>query len=139
LYASARWHTAGHPVIYTAQSLSLAALEILVRLKQTNDIQPFCAYSAEIPDQLILKPDSFPARWQSRIAVSRRFGDTWLEAGTSPALLVPTVIMRGEWNVLINPRHPEFTLKWIVTGPDAYTFDARLLPVTKGIRSRNAK
>jgi RES domain-containing protein len=41
VYASARWHSAGRPIIYTAQSLSLAALEILVRLKQTNDIQPF--------------------------------------------------------------------------------------------------
>jgi RES domain-containing protein len=136
LYASARWHTAGHPVIYTAQSLSLAALEILVRLKQTNDIQPFFAYSAEIPDSLILKPNSFPARWKSRIAVSRAFGDTWLEAKTSPAMLVPTFITPGEWNVLLNPLHPQFSLKWIVTGPDAYTFDARLLPAKKETRSR---
>ena len=129
LYASARWHTAGHPVVYTAQSLSLAALEILVRLKQTNDIQPFYAYSAEIPDSLILKPNSFPARWKSKIAVSRAFGDAWLEAKTSPAMLVPTIITPGEWNVLLNPLHPEFSPTWIVTGPDPYTFDARLLAV----------
>jgi RES domain-containing protein len=121
LSASARWHTAGHPVVYAAQSLSLAALEILVRLKQTNDIQPFNAYSAEVPDTLILKPDSYPARWKSRLAVSRAFGDAWLETKTAPALLVPTIITPGEWNVLINPLHPQFSLKWIVTGPDAYT------------------
>ena len=35
LQASARWHTAGRAVVYAAQCLSLAALEILVRLKQT--------------------------------------------------------------------------------------------------------
>jgi len=136
LYASARWHTAGHPVVYTAQSLSLAALEILVRLKQTYDIQPFYAYSAEVPDHLILKTDSFPARWKSRRAVSRAFGDAWLEAKTTPAMLVPTIITPGEWNVLINPLHPRFSLKWVVTGPDAYSFDARLLPVKKETRSR---
>jgi RES domain-containing protein len=136
LYASACWHTAGHPLVYTAQSLSLGALEILVRLKQTNDIQPFFAYSAEVPDRLILKPESFPARWKSRVAVSRAFGDAWLEAKTTPAMLVPTSITPGEWNVLINPLHPQFSLKWIVSGPDAYTFDARLLPVKKEIRSR---
>jgi RES domain-containing protein len=136
LYASGRWHTAGHPLIYTAQSLSLAALEILVRLKQTNDIQPFYAYSVEIPDSLILKPDSFPARWKSRLAVSRAFGDAWLEAKSTPAMLVPTIVTPGEWNVLINPQHPQFSLKWIVTGPDAYTFDARLLPVKRQARSR---
>jgi RES domain-containing protein len=136
LYASARWHTAGHPVVYTAQSLSLAALEILVRLKQTNDIQPFYAYSAEVPDSLILKPDSYPARWKSRIAVSRAFGDAWLEAKTTPAILVPTIITPGEWNVLINPLHPQFSLKWIMSGPDVYTFDARLLPARRKTRSR---
>jgi RES domain-containing protein len=138
LHASGSWHTAGHPVVYTAQSLSLAALEILVRLKQTNDIQPFYAYSAEVPDSLILRPDSFPARWKSRPGVSRAFGDTWLEAKTTPAMLVPTIITPGEWNVLINSLHPQFSLKWIVTGPEAYTFDARLLSVKKGTRSRRA-
>jgi RES domain-containing protein len=123
-------------VIYTAQSLSLAALEILVRLKQTNDIQPFYTYSAQVPDSLILKPDSYPARWRGLIAVSRAFGDAWLEARTTPAMLVPTIITPGEWNVLINPLHPQFSLKWIVTGPDGYTFDARLLPAKRRTRSR---
>jgi len=136
LYASARWHTAGHPIIYTAQSLSLAALEILVRLKQTNNIQPFYAYSADIPEAFILKPNSYPARWKSRMAVSRSFGDAWLEVKTSPAILVPTVITPGEWNVLLNPLHPQFSMKWVTTGPDAYTFDARLLSVKKRARAR---
>jgi RES domain-containing protein len=135
LYASARWHTAGHPVVYTGQSLSLAALEILVRLKQTNDIQPFNAYSAEVPNSQILKPDSYPPRWKSRIAVSRAFGDAWLEAKITPAMLVPTIITPGEWNVLINPLHPQFSLKWIVSGPETYTFDARLLPAKRRKRS----
>jgi RES domain-containing protein len=138
LYASARWHTAGRPIVYTAQSLSLAALEILVRLKQTNDIQPFWAYSAEIPDSLLLKPNSFPARWRNQIEVSRAFGDAWLDAKTSPALLVPTIITPGEWNVLLNPLHPQFSVKWVVTDPDAYTFDARLLPLRKRSRPRKA-
>jgi RES domain-containing protein len=136
VYASARWHSAGRPIVYTAQSLSLAALEILVRLKQTNDIQPFYAYSMEIPDHLILTPKSFPLRWKSRIAVSRAFGDAWLKTNNLPALRVPTAITPGEWNVLVNPLHPQFSLKWVASGPDAYTFDARLLPVKKAIRSR---
>ena len=97
VYASARWHSAGRPIVYTAQSLSLAALEILVRLKQTNDIQPFYTYSMEIPDHLILTPKSFPVRWKSRIAVSQAFGDAWLKTNNLPALRVPTAITPGEW------------------------------------------
>ena len=106
LYASARWHTAGHPIVYTAQSLSLAALEILVRLKQTNDIQPFFAYAAEVPDPLILKPNSYPARWKSRVAVSRAFGDAWLNAKSSPAMLVPTTITPGRMECAHQPTAP---------------------------------
>jgi len=116
-YASARWHSAGRPIVYSAQSLSLAALEILARLKQTNDIQPFYAYAMEIPDHLILTPKSLPVRWKSRIAISRAFGDAWLKTNNLPALRVPAVITPGEWNVLVNPLHPQFSLKWIVTGP----------------------
>jgi RES domain-containing protein len=132
VYASARWHSAGRPIVYTPQSLSLAALEILVRLKQTNDIEPFYVYTMEIPDHLILTPKSLPARWRSRITVSRAFGDAWLKTNNLPALRVPTVITPGEWNVLVNPLHPRFSLKWVVTGPDAYTFDARLCRSRKG-------
>ncbi len=37
----------------------------------------------------------------------------------------------GEWNVLINRPHPQFSLTWIVSGPDAYTFDVPLRPTKK--------
>jgi RES domain-containing protein len=86
-------------------------------------------------NSLILKPDSYPARWKSRVAISRAFGDAWLKAKKTPALLVPTIITPGEWNVLINPLHPQFSLTWIVGGPDAYAFDARLFPIKKKARS----
>jgi RES domain-containing protein len=127
MVSSGRWHTEGHPIVYTAQSLSLAALEILVHLKQTQSVEPFLSYAAEIPDELILKPESYPARWKSRIEVSRAFGDAWLEGKSTPALRVPTILAPGEWNVLLNPLHPGFSSSWIHAGPDRFTFDARLL------------
>ena len=127
LQASARWHTAGRAVVYTAQSLSLAALEILVHLKQTNDLQPFRYFVVELPDQFILMPASFPARWQTEYRVSRAFGDAWLKASEQPALRVPSLITPGEWNFLLNPLHRDFSLKWVIKGPSPYTFDHRLL------------
>jgi RES domain-containing protein len=125
--SSGRWHTQGHPIVYTAQSLSLAALEILVHLKETRDVRPFVSYAADIPDDLILKPDAYPTRWKSRIEMSRAIGDTWLAAKAAPALRVPTILAPGEWNVLLNPVHPQFSLSWIEAGPERFTFDARLL------------
>jgi RES domain-containing protein len=123
--ASARWHTAGRPIVYTAQSLSLAALEILVHLKQTNDLQPMRAFVVELPDEFILVPSSLPTRWRSDYRASRGFGDAWLARGDKPALRVPSVVTPGEWNVLLNPIHPAFSLKWVVAGPHAYAIDSR--------------
>jgi RES domain-containing protein len=127
LEASARWHTAGRAVVYAAQSLSLAALEILVHLKQTTDLRPLRFFVAEIPDEFILMPSSFPARWQSDHRVSRAFGDAWLKAGEQAALRVPSLITPGEWNFLLNPLHRDFTMKWVIAGPSLYSFDHRLL------------
>ena len=122
-------HTAGQPIVYTSQSLSLAALEILVHLKQTDDLQPFRAFVVEIPDDMILVPRSYPTRWAADYRVSRGFGDSWLRGAEKAALRVPSVFTPGEWDFLLNPVHPNFSLKWIVSGPTAYTFDARLLNV----------
>jgi RES domain-containing protein len=138
LVSSGRWHTQGHSIIYTAQSLSLAALEILVHLKETRQVEPFVYYAAGVPEHLILNPDSHPTRWKSRIDVSREFGDAWLEAKTTPALRVPAILAPGEWNVLLNPLHREFSLSWVEPGPNPFTFDARLL-TPKRPKSRNRR
>jgi putative toxin-antitoxin system antitoxin component (TIGR02293 family) len=85
--------------------------------------------------------DAAVSEWLSKpeqALVRRAFGDAWLKTNNLAALRVPTVITPGEWNVLLHPLHPQFSQKWVVTGPDAYTFDARLLPVKKGTRSRRS-
>lgn len=131
LRASARWHTAGRPIVYTAQSLSLAALEILVHLKQTDDLQPFRAFVVEIPDRLILLPRNYGRRWRVDYRASRALGDTWLKEADKPALRVPSAITSGEWNYLLNPMHADFSLRWVVSGPSQYAFDSRLLGASR--------
>lgn len=71
--------------LFTRHS-TLSALEILVRLKQTNDIQPFYARPIEISDDFILTPNALPVCWKRPIAVSRAFADAWLKSSNSPAL-----------------------------------------------------
>src|SRR5437016_14000317 len=123
LQASARWQTAGQAVVYTAQSLSLAALEILVHLKQTNDLQPFRFFVVEIPEKFILMPPSYPARWQTEYRISRAFGDAWLKGSEQPVLLVPSLITPGECNSLLNPLQRDLSLTWVIAGTSTYTRD----------------
>lgn len=127
LTASARWHTRGRRIVYAAQSLSLAALETLVHLKSAVAVADFVSFRIEVPDELILKPSDYPPDWKSDRLATRRFGDSWLAARESPALVVPTAITPEEWNLLLNPAHPRFSLEWIAGGPDPYAFDERLV------------
>ena len=129
LHAAGRWHLKGTQVVYAAQSVSLAALERFVHLKRVADVKAHVYYEIDIPDALIEIPSVLPADWDSEPprAGSREFGQAWLSQAAHPALRVPSVVVREEFNVVINPRHPDFSLSWIVRGPVPFVFDTRLL------------
>ena len=40
-------------------------------------------------------------------ATARAAGDAWIASASSALLLVPSVLVPDECNVLVNPRHPE--------------------------------
>ncbi|HEY6343300.1 MAG TPA: RES family NAD+ phosphorylase [Bryobacteraceae bacterium] len=57
---------------------------------------------------------------------TRRFGRRWAAQPEALALLVPSVIVPIEFNVLLNPTHSAFTdLVW--SGPTPFRFDGRLI------------
>jgi len=68
--------------------------------------------TARFPETLMhtLNPDDLPTGWDARPAgaASQRVGDAWLKAGESLVLRVPSVVVPGEFNYLINPVHPQY-------------------------------
>ncbi len=66
----------------------------------------------EIPDDAVewLDPASLPLAWLNDEpgTASRSAGDGWLKSQSSAALAVPSVVTPGEWNLLLNPLHPDF-------------------------------
>ena len=40
------------------------------------------------------------------IATNRELGEKWVASRSSLATMVPSVPIRAEWNVLVNPLHP---------------------------------
>lgn len=59
------------------------------------------------------------------LRVARAFGDAWIRERRTAVLAVPSVVVRKEVNVPLNPQHPD--LKEIVAGsPEPVVWDVRL-------------
>ncbi len=106
LYTSGRWKEQGCKIVYTAESLALATLEVFVHIE--SDKIPLVAMRAQIPDNLvIIEVDikDLPSNWQevSAYPLLQQIGKKWLEAKESPILKVPSAIVPVEFNYLINP------------------------------------
>jgi RES domain-containing protein len=128
--AGGRWNSRGTAVVYTSESLALAALELLVHLNVDEEPPNLVALRAEVPDDLPMESveiDEMPEGWRrvtGHTSLADR-GDAWQAAGQSSALSVPSVVVPEERNILLNPEHPDF--ESIEIGePRDFTFDERL-------------
>lgn len=132
--ASGRWHHKGRPIVYTAQSLSLSALEYLVHLgRRDSNIALVSAQLTISDDMPITVPDisALPANWDSwpPLETTMAFGDAWLVETKSAVLKVPSALIPAESNFLLNPQHPDFAqISRSATKPARFTFDRRLRP-----------
>jgi RES domain-containing protein len=105
-----RWHGKGRPILYTAEHPAGALTEFLVHIDLEDIPQRFQLLTIETPDASPLpavNPDDLPSGWTSNLAATRAIGDRWLHAGESLLLRVPSVLVPGAFNVLINPEHQE--------------------------------
>ncbi len=109
--APGRWNTPASPVIYAAQYYSTAMLEKLVH---GSGMLPPNQHFIEIllPPGLSYEEIDTAAhpRWDDPApsAASKAFGAAWHRERRSVLLFVPSVVARIEFNILINPDHPEF-------------------------------
>jgi RES domain-containing protein len=109
-----RWNAKDHALLYTSTTRALACLETVVHLNA--DGLPFNRYLVEIaiPDPVWAAARreteaSLPVGWDAEPAslTSMQFGTDWLTAQGSALLILPSVIVPEEFNVLINPAHPD--------------------------------
>jgi RES domain-containing protein len=128
---SSRWNKRGTRVVYTAGSLSLATLEILVNVP-TSVIatKRYVAIAASFDEKLVrrVRMEDLPPNWSQYPATlaTKELGTLWVEAGTSAVLAVPSSLIPSEVNFLLNPSHPDFR-KISIGKPDTFRFDERLM------------
>jgi len=112
LFASGRWHTKGHPVVYCTWSPATALLETLVHIEIDPEDRPERVQIMKIegPDSLSnerIKATELAPDWLTNWNVTQETGDVWLSSRRTLLLEVPCVLAPETWNVLLNPLHPQ--------------------------------
>lgn len=127
-----RWNRKGTAVVYAASTIALATLESLAHLGDNIPVRNAFLVSIVVPAEVwaareTVEAASLPATWVAEPpgAASIDFGDAWLRSGAGALLLVPSIIVPEEYNVLINPAHPS-TAKLTAAVARQYIYDPRL-------------
>jgi len=126
----ARWNSRGTEIIYTAKSRALAMAELLVHLDMKEVPDDYYMLSISIPykakivsiDEADL-PDLWNLSFEYR-QVTREIGDKFIVENQYVCLEVPSAVVKGDCNILLNPLHKQFT-KVRILEAETFPFDRR--------------
>jgi RES domain-containing protein len=126
-----RWNSPGLPAIYCGQSLALSVLEILVHAvtpEERSDPRVWFRLTSRA-DIRTVRPTGLPKGWNDPVIhpATVALGDSWLRGRKSVGLRVPSAVIPGEWNYILNPLHPQFRklVRW--SRPVVLEIDKRLV------------
>lgn len=125
-----RWNHTGTSIVYTSGSLSLATLELFVHVDIDSVPDELVAIQADIPESLrieTIRIEGLPRNWRRYPAPEalKDIGTAWAKRASTAILAVPSAVIPGERNYLLNPAHQDF--KRIRLGkPVAFRFDPRM-------------
>lgn len=124
-----RWNPKGCEVVYTAESQSLALLELMV---QDDPLRAnYVLIPAALPADLrMMQIDAgqLPGNWRTLSArdVLQAMGQEWIRNGQTAVLAIPSAVVPAERNYLLNPRHPDFA-RIAIGASQSLATDTRLL------------
>ena len=125
---SGRWNEAGVAMVYCATSPALAAMEFFVHLDPSVAPDDLVMVEIEVPDEVgveAVRVEDLAERWRGMVEETASLGTAWVRSGRTVGLRVPSAVVRGDWNVLLNPRHAEFG-RVVVVGSVAFCYDERM-------------
>lgn len=128
--AGARWNSIGVEMLYTAGSRALAMAEVVVHLSAAtlpNDFQMSTLFVPDSISQSILDTSLMPAYWNvfPHIVATQQLGDAFILSNAYAMLRVPSAVVTGDYNFLLNPAHAEFKQIQIIR-TEPFAFDKRL-------------
>jgi RES domain-containing protein len=121
-----RWNTAGHHALYTAESNLLAALEVAIRIPLTKISSDYVMVPIDFPSGTEVYEPRLAKGWNSKIKITQKIGDEFLEDNKYFAMKVPSALMSNTYNFLLNPNH-KLAWKVKVGKIESLLFDDRLV------------
>lgn len=126
----ARWNSMGVEMIYTAANRSLAMAEVVVHLAVGTLPADFMMVTIFIPDSIAVQQNgisTLPMGWNSfpHLSNTQAVGDSFINESKFCLLKIPSVVVKGEFNFLINPNHSDFKQIEILS-IEKFPFDNRI-------------
>lgn len=123
-----RWNVPGLPVLYTAENISLAVLEIIVNADRHFIPPAYQLLKLSIPDAVectAITKDKLKKQWKDDFEYTQWMGSEFLKQNKNFVLKVPSAVVDEEHNYLFNPRHNDFK-KLKIAAISNFQFDQRL-------------
>ena len=125
-----RWNSKGVKMVYTSESRSLCTAELAVHLPLGILPTEYLLVTIEIPRKI--KVDVLPEKGLSpdwklfpHPDSTQRTGNAFVKESRYAVLKVPSAVVPGDFNFLLNPFHPDF--HWVkVVKTEKFSFDERL-------------
>ncbi|MEP6794118.1 MAG: RES family NAD+ phosphorylase [Saprospiraceae bacterium] len=125
-----RWNSKGIALIYTSETRALCMAEIAVHTPLGILSLDYELITIEFPDHIKIHTLDFKnlsADWSSipHAHSTQEIGDQFVKANKYLVIKVPSVIVKGEFNYLINPNHKDMkSVK--IKSRESFNFDKRL-------------
>lgn len=109
-----RWNSKGIPVIYCAESRALAVTEMIAYTPPGLIPEGYQLHIIEVPYPLdpacIISAKKLPNDWKKypHGKVTKKIGDDFISSQKCLLIQVPSALVEGEFNYLLNPHHPDF-------------------------------
>lgn len=125
-----RWNSKGTEIIYTAESRALAMAEVAVHVTMATLPKDFVMLTIDVPDEIEIKKidlKDLDENWNMMLPNSKtkKIGDVFIDDLEFCILKVPSAVVKGDFNYLINPYHKQFKKIKIIDVTN-FPFDKRM-------------
>ena len=128
-----RWNPKGMNMVYTAGNIALSYVEFLVHNYHILSKTHVCLACIKIPDETsthTVNLSDLPTDWDKAnnyIGITQDIGKRFITSAADYILKVPSAVVPGEYNYLLNPIHKLHSKTKVHDLIDPFRFDPRLL------------